>query len=594
MGKKILWIIGLPVLALIALGLIMPMQACTAPAAPLPSAQVATSATSVGAGNFGLKPFSTEAGIQIVPVDIPVSDGKKLAADIYIPEKGGPFQVILIQTPYNKNLYRPVFPQELTGQTPVASSTATAFGGASGSFIKSTDFAIVTVDWRGRFGSSSAGGLLGGVGTAAQRQQDGYDTVEWIAAQPWCNGKVGTWGSSALGSAQYATASKQPPHLVCIMPRVSDYSNSYAAYYFGGVVRKEYMDGLTAASWGALANIITAHSTDDGFYDGKDAADPKDIKAPALLIGGWWDIHDTPSIYNLLLAKADSTAAKNFRMMICPTTHTNIARDDQEGELEFPNAGSYARNEQKKFFDYWLRGIDGSFASAPPVTYYQMGSNEWRTATQWPPAGMKRSNYYLNDSGTLTTTPASAGVAPRQFKFDPKSPVPTDGGNIFQPGLAKGPVDQGKIVERRKDALIFTTDILSEDVDIDGEISATLYVSSDAVDTDVAIRVTDVYPDGRSMLVRDGIQRLSHMESDKTEKFITPGTVYAVTVKTYSVGQTFVKGHRIRLIVSASNYPRYGVNNGSEDRQQSPKTINDTLYFDATHASALVLPVVSK
>jgi uncharacterized protein len=595
MGKKILQIIGLPVLVLITLILSLPMQSCTAPAEPsAPSAQVTTAATSAITGNFGLKPLSTEAGIQIVPVDIPVSDGKKLAADIYIPEKGGPFPVILIQTPYNKVLYRTTMPQELTGQRPATTSTANTFGGAGGSFIQSTDYVIVAVDWRGRFGSSGAGGILGGVGTPEQRRQDGYDTVEWIAVQPWCNGKVGMWGSSALGTAQYATASKQPPHLVCMMPRVSDYANSYASYYFGGVVRKEYMDGLTAASWGALVNILMAHPTDDGFYDGKDTADPKYFKTPSLLIGGWWDIHDTPSIYNSILAKADSAAANNFRMMICPTTHTNIARDDQEGELEFPDSGQYARNEQKKYFDYWLRGVDGSYDSSAPVTYYQMGINKWLTATQWPPAGMKKTNYFLNDSGTLSTAPAAASVAPRPFKFDPKSPVPTDGGNIFQPGLAKGPVDQSKIVERHKDALIFTSEILGEDVAIAGEISATLYVSSDAVDTDVNIRVTDVYPDGRSMLVRDGVQRLSHMESDKAEKFIAPGTIYPVIVKTYSVGQTFIKGHCIRLIVSASNYPRYGVNNGSQDRNKAPVNIVDTLYLDASHPSTLVLPVVPR
>jgi uncharacterized protein len=593
MLKKIFSMIGLPVLLLIALILAIPAQACTAPASPQQSSAAATQAP-VAAGNYGLKPLSVENGIQLVPVDIPVSDGKKLAADIYIPDKGGPFPVILIQTPYDKSLYRPVFPQQLTGHSFTSSATTFQPGGSTGSFIQSTDFAIVTVDWRGRFGSKGAGGPLGGVGTTAQRQQDGYDTVEWIASQPWCNGKIGMWGSSALGSAQWATAEKQPPHLVCMLPRVSNYSNNYAAYYSGGVIRKEYMDGLTAASWGALANIIMAHQTDDGFYDGKDVADPKDIKVPALLMGGWWDIHDTPQIYNTLLAKADSAAAKNFRMVICPTTHTNIARDDKEGELEIPNAGQFARDEQKKFFDYWLRGVDEGYASAPPVTYYQMGINKWLTATQWPPAGVRKTSYFLNDSGALTSAPAAASVAPKQFKFDPKSPVPTAGGNIFQPDLAKGPVDQTKNVESHPDVLIFTSEVLSEDVAIAGEISATLYVSSDAVDTDVNIRVTDVYPDGRSMLVKDGVQRLSHLEGDKTEKFITPGTVYPVTVKTWSVAQTFLKGHQIRLIVSASNYPRFGINNGSTDRGKAPVNITDTLYLDASHPSTLVLPVMPK
>jgi putative CocE/NonD family hydrolase len=377
------------------------------------------------------------------------------------------------------------------------------------------------------------------------------------------------------------------------MPRVSDYAQSYNKYYTGGVIRKEYMDGLTAASWGALANIVMAHSTDDGFYAGKDTADPKQMAVPALIIGGWWDIHDTPKIYNSVLALVDSEIAGNIRMLICPSDHSMIAKDGPVGELEYPGAGEYARNEQKKFFDYWLRGVDSGFTFGSPVTYYEMGSNRWRTATQWPPAGMQETSYYLHDGGLLTASSASASVAPLEFKFDPDTPVPADGGNIFNPGLNRGPIDQSKIVERHKDVLIFASEELAEDVAIAGEISAILYVSSDAVDTDVAIRVTDVYPDGRSMLVRDGIQRLSHLEGDDVEKFITPGTVYPVTVKTYSVGQTFVKGHRIRLIVSASNYPRFGVNNGQEDRSKAPVKITDKLYFDAEHPSALVLPVVS-
>lgn len=578
--------------------------ACATPAVPqktpaaVPSQLSTPAASPAGStidANFGLKAISSQNGIQLVPVEIPVSDGRKLAADIYIPEKGGPFPAILIQTPYNKDLFRPVFPYELASQK-IPEGAVTALGqaaGGSGSFIHSTDFVIVASDWRGRFGSKNAA-TGPGVGTAEQRRQDGYDTVEWIAAQPWCNGKVGMWGSSALGQIQWETAAKRPPHLVCMVPRVSDYAQNYGKYYCGGVVRREYMDGLAAAGWGALADIVMAHPTDDGFYTGKDTADPREIKTPALVIGGWWDIHDTPKMYNAVLSLVDSETARNMRMLICPSSHTNIARDGPEGELDFPGAGAYTRNEQKKFFDYWLRGVDNGFSSAALITYYQMGSNEWRTATQWPPSDIRETSYYLNVGGMLTATASTQGIAARQFSFNPNSPVPTDGGNTFKPGIARGPIDQSKIVERHRDVLIFTSDVLVEDVAIAGDISATLYVSSDAVDTDVAIRVTDVYPDGRSMLVRDGIQRLSHLEGDKTEKFITPGAVYPVTVKTCSVGQTFVKGHRIRLIVSASNYPRFGMNNGQEDRSKSPIKITNTLYFDAKHPSALVLPVVPK
>lgn len=522
------------------------------------------------------------AGFRIIPIEIPVSDGAKLAADLYIPESGGPFPIILIQTPYNKALHNPNLVQEMSGGHPTRSN-----------FIESTDYAVVAADWRGRFGSKNAGGTTGAsVGTTEQRKQDGYDTVEWISQQPWCNGKVGTWGSSALGNIQYETASKQPPHLVCIMPRVSDFSNGYDKYYYGGTMRKEYLDGLRAATWGSLADTVAARPLNDGFYDGKDYADPKDIKAPMLIVGGWFDIHNITQVYNSFLQGSDLSVSRNFRLLICPSSHGNIAQDGPEGELEFPGAGDYARNEQKKFFDYWLKGADNGFKNALPVTYYQMGSNEWRFARQWPPAGTKNVNYYLQEEGMLTTNLPLVNASSKRFAFDPKDPVPTVGGNTFGPGLIRGPADQAKKVESHKDALIFQSGVLEKDVTVAGDIEVKLFVSSDAVDTDAAVRITDVYPDGRSMLVRDGIQRLSHLDSDREEKFINPDTIYPVTVKTYSVAQTFLKGHRIKLVVSASNYPRYGINNGSQDRTAPPKLITNTLYLGKDYPSAVLLPVM--
>jgi uncharacterized protein len=577
----------------IALSILM-LAACTvAPKPPsTPPAATQPPAAAPSGGSYGLRPSTVADDIMIAPLGIQMSDGKKLAADLYLPQKGGPFPVILIQTPYNGSRYNPVLARELAGENVSTTGGASTvdFGGLGGSMFASTDYAVVIVDWRGRFGSSNAGPI----GTPAQRALDCYDTVEWIVSQPWCNGKVGGFGSSALGQVQFVMASKQPPHLTCIMPRVSGYTTSYGDYYPGGVLRQEYMDGLVAATWGALSDAIKAHPLDDGWYNYKDAANAKDIKVPGLFIGGWWDINDMPAIFTSFISKADAKTADSARMLICPTSHTLIAKDEPEGDMVFPNAGKFARDEQKKFFDYWLRGKDPGYTSANKITYYQMGINEWRTSAQWPPAGMKQVNYYLDDGGVLTTAAPSSNTSPKQFVFDPKNPVPTAGGNTFNPPVSRGAVDQSKNVESRKDVLVFSSGELNDDVTIDGEVSVLLYISSDSADTDVAIRLTDVYPDGHSILVRDGIQRASHIEGDKVEKFLTPGTVYPITVKTWSVGQTFLKGHRIRLDISASNYPRFGVNNGSEDRGKAPKVITDTLYFDAPHPSSLVLPVVPK
>jgi putative CocE/NonD family hydrolase len=177
--------------------------------------------------------------------------------------------------------------------------------------------------------------------------------------------------------------------------------------------------------------------------------------------------------------------------------------------------------------------------------------------------------------------------------MNPKNPVPTAGGNnLNRWDVTIGPTGQKVEVESHPDVLIYTSDVLNEDLSIAGEVQARLYVASDSEDTDVAVRLTDVYPSGLSMLVIDSIQRLSHRESDAEEKPLKPGEVYQATVTTYPTAQTFLKGHQVRIIVSASNYPRYDLNNGSLDRKAPPKVITNQLYHDKEHPSALILPVM--
>ncbi|MEW6141560.1 MAG: CocE/NonD family hydrolase [Chloroflexota bacterium] len=510
---------------------------------------------------------------KIIPARIPMSDGAKLAADIYLPQTEGVFPAILVQTPYDKSRFNPELVGAMKGE-------GDAFG-----FFETSSYAVVVVDWRGKFASKDA--PPGGVG---QNGLDGYDCVEWVARQPWCNGKVGTWGSSALGNVQYQTAARRPPHLTAIMPRVADYSNSYDKYYTGGVLRKEYLDAMALIGWGAFSRQAQAHPFDDGFYDRKDYINPGDVRLPMLLVGGWFDIHDLTRVFNDFMAYGNVLARKDFRLLIGPFTHEGVARDGLQGQLTFPGAGSFAREEQRKFFDRWLRGADDGAKNIPRITYYQTGKSEWRFSEVWPPSGVTPAPWYLQTGGGLKPS-QPAESRPDMFVSNPKNPVPTVGGNnLNRWTLIAGPADQSKQVETHADVLIYTSEMLADDLTIAGDIEVKLYVSSDSDDTDVAVRLTDVYPDGRSMLVSDSIQRMSLLESFKTEQYLVLGQVYQVTIKAPAVAYTFLKGHKVRLIVTGSNYPRYALNTNT--RQGLPKTATNLLYHDPEYPSALILPVM--
>lgn len=524
-------------------------------------------------------PAPQVADFEVLAAEIPMSDGATLAADVFLPNQDKDFPAILIMTPYNKEHYNPAIIGAMQAADPESA------------FFPTSDYAVVTVDWRGKYASADAQPVArrGGLGL------DGHDAVEWIAQQPWCDGKVGMWGQSALGIIQYQTAATKPPHLAAIMPWVATFSNSYDKYYCGGVLRKELMDAYTRIGWGILSTLARAHPLDDAFYHAREYCAPEDIEVPALVVGGWFDIHDITKVFAALKADGNDSVKQYHRMVVGPWTHTAAGRDVPQGELEFEDTGLFMKTQQKHFFDRWLRDADSSVAEASPVAYYQMGENEWRSSDTWPPATVRETQLYLQADRGLTPAGPPAHSQPDEFRSDPDNPVPTIGGNnlnFFD--LVLGPADQRGKVESHEDVLIYASDVLEEDLAITGNVKVTLYVSSDCEDTDVAIRLTDVYPDGRSILLRDGIQRLSLVESYTEESFIAPGRVCPVTIETHAIGVTFLKGHRIRLIVSSSNYPRYDLNTNTRDKDGPPKVATNSLYHDTEHPSALILPVLGR
>ena len=501
---------------------------------------------------------------------IPMRDGKYLAADVYSPDTAQAFPVILIKTPYNKAWYQIL-----------------------GLPLDTDDYAFVIVDWRGFYGSTGA------AVENPNHGEDGYDCVEWIAQQTWCNSSVGMWGISAFGSIQYQTAREHPPHLLCGVPIVADYMQYYQRYFCGGAMRTEYVQTLQMV--GFNIDLFLEHPIRDLFWILLEYFSnyPQEIDIPMLLMGGWYDHHSYTygvfRAFNDLTTIGGVNGRDHHKFIIGPWHHHHVG-DTVQGQLEYPNAAGVPETEALGFFDYWLRNIPNGYDTLPPVRYYQMGTDEWLSCETWPPDSINYVPFYLHPTGSLSVVMPEQTYAPDSFYYDPRDPSPTIGGAGISIFLLHGPYDQRWQVENRDDAVVFSTAVLTEDLVVDGEVSAQLYVSSNCLDTDFTVRLCDVYPDGRSMLVMDGIRRMRFRESFEQEILMTPGEIYQVTIGMPNVGLTFVQGHRVRICISSSDYPRFDINLNNGDSLYVP---GDTLialnriYHDANHLSALILPVVN-
>ena len=521
---------------------------------------------------FALPPGPT----QLRDVMVPMRDGTRLATDIYLPEGKGPWPVILSRTPYDKS------------RKPKTNYT-------------SNGYAVVVQDLRGRFASEGQNDMPF-IPDAWGELQDGYDTIEWAASQPWCNGKVGTSGSSAGGITQVMTAGSAPPHLVCQFIGVAG-ASMYDIAYQGGVFRKADVEGWLAGnkfSKKCIATIV-GHPVYDDLWRSVDAvARAPKITAPGLFVAGWYDVFSQGTIdaFTSRQYKGGQGALGKQKLVIGPWVHGRsknlgqFAVDDEA--LMTPEGWRTA-----EWMDYWLKGTQNGVMDGPPVAYYVMGAfdeprapgNEWRKAYAWP-VPSEPTRYYLHSDGTLSADPPPAQAASRIYAYDPGNPVPTRGGcNLVQ---AKGPYDQ-RPVEKRQDVLLYTSDPLGEPLEITGRIEVYLWASSSCRDTDFTVKLTDVYPDGRSVLVQDGINRARFRNSFEREELMNPGEVYRFKVDLWSTSIIFNKGHRIRVAVSSSNSPRFEPNPNTGDAfraNDKSQTARNTIYHDAAHPSYILLPVI--
>lgn len=521
---------------------------------------------------FGCFVFGQMTPTQVT--QIPMRDGKFLAADVYVPSNCTDCPTILIQTPYNKNLFRMGLPLG-TGQN-----------------FQASNYVFVVVDWRGFYGSAAASV------PQANRGEDGYDVIEWISDQAWSNQKVGTWGPSALGVIQYQTAREQHPNHICAVPIVAHPTTSYESYYYGGVLEKARLEQLDNLGYGLSPTVLAnPYKNTTWQFAGSNSWYPSDIEIPTLQIGGWYD-HNIDIMIDWYKATRTSAAAavqNQQYLLVGPWVHggfgTANVGSGVQGELAYPDAAFKSDSMARDFFSHYLRNANPNWVNTPKITYYQMGKNQWNSSNANSIEMTENGTLLLNASNKLSTNVGS-GIS--SMTVDPKNPSPTIGGHTLHPDLDQGPYNQNSL-DARNDVITFETDALFSDVTISGRVKAKLFVSSNQPDGDLVVRVTDEYPDGRSMLINDGIHRirLRNGFAQANESFMTNGQVYEVNVTLPFTHYTWKTGHKIKIYISGNSSYRWDVNlqNGgpmytSGDTNTAVMNIHHTSQF----SSQITLP----
>lgn len=550
-------------------------------------------------------PAAQKPAIREIRALIPMRDGVKLSANVYLPAREHVrFPTVLERTPYGKGV-------EITPNWQA--------------FVE-RGYAVVAQDVRGRYESE------GEFEPLRQEGPDGYDTIEWIARQPWSDGKVGMIGGSYRGIVQWKAALLGNPHLKAIFPVVSgadEYRDRF--YSTGGAVKLGHRLGwmsenlkapgfrpdfskfvlhlplrtadVAATGWtSTLWRDLLAHPTYDSFWRGLSVLEHLDrIKIPVFAIGGWYDNFAESDL--AAYARLRQISGLN-RVLIGPWPHNMSYKF--EGVDFGSEAGAPVRALQLEWFDQWLMGKDTPLVSEPPVQIFVMGANKWREDREWPPRDARPRRFYLESGGRANTLEGDGSLLERlpargaedHFVFDPRNPAPTRGGAVCcNPKVFPwGPMDQ-RPVEKRQDVLVYSTAPLRQDTEVIGPVEVVLYVATSAKDTDFSAKLVDVFPDGYARNLTDGLLRLRYRNSLERAELAKPGQVYRVTIDAGVTSNVFLKGHRIRIEVSSSNFPRFDRNpNTGGPLAEETKLLkaNQTIYHDRERPSQVVLMVVGR
>jgi len=572
-------------------------------------------------------PKAPTAALVLPERNVPMKtrDGVTLRADVYRPATDGPFPVLLQRTPYNKD------------NAADFARRAVARG-----------FMVVVQDVRGRYASE------GDFYTFKNETNDGYDAVEWAAALPGSNGKVGMFGGSYVGATQMLAAIGHPPHLAGICPVVtaSNYHENWT--YQGGafeqwfneswtsglvqdtlaramVKRSNALEGVNVlpltdfpvfnikrgADGSALTHALApyfidwlAHPLYDSYWKQWAIEEQFDsIQVPALTIAAWYDIFQGGSLRNYVGMRdhaGNAAARSNQRLLVTIGGHAGGGR--KIGDLDFgPSALEYDETSiSLDWYEYLFLGKQNQFASDKPVRIFVMGDNQWRNESAWPVERARSTSYYLHSAGKANTAAGDGALAtsapksenPDSFVYDPANPVPTVGGPLCCDSFHEppGPKDQAK-VEARSDVLVYSTPALDKDVEVTGPITLDLFASSSAADTDFTAKLIDVSPDATPYNLTEGILRAKFRLSRSEATPIQPGKIYEYKIDLWSTSNVFLKGHKIRVEVSSSNFPRFDRNlNTGQDAATSAAFVpaTNTIYHDAAHPTALILPIVPR
>jgi len=546
-------------------------------------------------------------------VPVPMRDGVKLAAEIFRPDAPGKFPVLLLHRYFRE-------------------------GADRGEFFAKRGYVVALVDCRGRFDSQ------GTWVPYVNDPQDGHDAQEWLGRQPWSSGRIGTFGISYNGFTQLMAAPLGSPYLKCMVPQEAQQTN-FGHLYNDGVMQLNvvFEFGLHTKQGSQIQRIFAIdhphyrrlpllaavddfpqvehvkdwfrHARYDDYWKAYGVKEKyAQIKAPALLLTGWYDnlVHEGWRNFQGLRAQGGSEAARRgTKIIVGPWTHG--------GSFGYPGF----LDLKLRWYDYWLKDVQNGIDRDGPIRIYVMGAEQWRDEQEWPLARARFTSFFLASGGRANSLRGDGRLRPQgdksnfcssgrpkgqekaaevglipvaadRFTYDPENPVYTLGGQISTHDDIRGPKDR-RVRQERDDVLVYTSEPLEKDLEVTGPVELRLFAATSAVDTDFAATLTDVHADGRAIHVCEGMRGVTFRESLERPTPVEPGRVYEYSISLWETSMVFKAGHRIRLEVSSSNFPRYARNQNTGlplGSSAEMKKAQQTVYHDAERPSRLILPII--
>ncbi|RJP23287.1 MAG: CocE/NonD family hydrolase [Candidatus Abyssobacteria bacterium SURF_5] len=546
-------------------------------------------------------------------VPIPMRDGVRLSANIYRPK--GPkaeskFPVILTRLPYGKDEYYCWMP-------------------AIGKFWAKKGYVFVAQDVRGKFCSE------GEFDPLINEADDGYDTLDWIAAQPWCDGNIGMEGESYYGYTTWAGAVTGHPNLKCVSPMNTAMDFHDLMFQNGALTLQTlglypiWLQGKAYQNFFRLDRMhlplitmddaagiptprydtILRHPLRDEVTESYNLRTRRErVEIPILVVAGWYDVFLKAAIDDWLMQRQKNmeTGAKEKQwILIAPIDHEwTPTLTNRIGRLDIGDKCANTTWEVRQaFYDKYLKGIDNGFEKTSPVHIFVIGDNDWRDENEWPLARTQCTDYYLHSAGSANTLDGDGMLNPDApldepfdtYVYDPQDPVKIHY-DIDLWALAAEMKDR-RAAEEREDVLVYTSAPLENEMEITGPISVTLYAASSAVDTDFTAALVDVFPDGYLHLIQEGIQRASVRESATAPTPLEPEKIYEYKIDLWATSYVLKAGHKIRVEISSSNFDRFdrNLNTGAEFAMSSEtERATQRIYHSQEHPSHITLPVIPR